>query len=106
MAFLQRITNGEGHIDREYAAGRGRMDLFVEYKGTQNIIEIKLVRDYDKYEEVREEGIEQILSYRDKICKEVPCYLLIFDRRSEGKKLPWEERITWNIEDEVTVVGC
>jgi ASC-1-like (ASCH) protein len=106
MAFLQRITNGEGHIDREYAAGRGRMDLFIDFKGTQHIIEIKLIRDYDKPEEVKEEGIEQILSYRDKVGKNVPCYLLIFDRRSEEKKLPWEQRITWNGAGEVIVVGC
>jgi hypothetical protein len=44
MAFLQRVTNGEGRIEREYAAGRGRMDLAVEYKGAWNIIEIKLLR--------------------------------------------------------------
>jgi hypothetical protein len=24
MAFLQRVTNDGGHIDREYAAGRGQ----------------------------------------------------------------------------------
>jgi ASC-1-like (ASCH) protein len=106
MAFLQRITNGEGHIDREYAAGRGRMDLFIDYKGTQHIIEIKLIRDYDTLNEVKEEGIEQILSYRDKVGKNVPCYLLIFDRRSEDKKLPWEQRLTWNVEGDVTIVGC
>ena len=105
-AFLQRITNGEGHIDREYAAGRGRMDLFIDFKGAQHIIEIKLIRDYDKPEDIKEDGMEQILWYRDKVGKNVPCYLLIFDRRSEGKKLPWEQRITWNVEGEVTVVGC
>jgi hypothetical protein len=27
MAFLQRVLNGGGRIEREYAAGRGRMDL-------------------------------------------------------------------------------
>jgi hypothetical protein len=31
QAFLQRVLNGGGHIAREYAAGRGRMDLAVEY---------------------------------------------------------------------------
>ena len=106
MAFLQRITNGEGHIEREYAAGRGRMDLFIDFKGAQHIIEIKLIRDYDKPEEVKEEGIGQILWYRDRVGKNVPCYLLIFDRRSPEKKLPWEGRITWNVEGNVTVVGC
>ncbi|MDR1053677.1 MAG: PD-(D/E)XK nuclease domain-containing protein, partial [Planctomycetaceae bacterium] len=106
MAFLQRITNGEGHIEREYAAGRRRMDLFIEYKNTQHIIEVKLIHDYDKPSDVREDGIEQVLSYRDKISKKVPCYLLIFDRRTSDKKLSWEERITWNVEGEVTIVGC
>jgi ASC-1-like (ASCH) protein len=106
MAFLQRITNGEGRIEREYAAGRGRMDLLIEYAGKTFILEIKLIRDYDSPELVQEEGLEQILSYRDKFDKLIPCYLLIFDRRSEGKKLPWEQRIQWKIEGEVTVVGC
>jgi ASC-1-like (ASCH) protein len=106
MAFLQRITNGEGRIDREYAAGRGRMDLFIEYANKGYIIEVKLVHDYDTLKDVKEDGIEQILSYRDKFDKTIPCYLVIFDRRSEGKKLPWEQRITWNVEGEVTAVGC
>jgi hypothetical protein len=41
MAFLQRVINGGGHIEREYAAGRGRVDIAVEYKGRTCIIEIK-----------------------------------------------------------------
>ncbi|MDR1141991.1 MAG: PD-(D/E)XK nuclease domain-containing protein, partial [Planctomycetaceae bacterium] len=106
MAFLQRITNGEGRIDREYAAGRGRMDLFIEYAKKSCIIEIKLLHDYDTPNEVKAEGIEQILSYRDKFGKDIPCYLVIFDRRSDGKKATWEERIKWEVEGEVTVVGC
>jgi ASC-1-like (ASCH) protein len=106
MAFLQRITNGEGRIEREYAAGRGRMDLLVEYAGKINILEIKLIRDYDSLELVKEEGMEQIISYRDKFDKSIPCYLLIFDRRSEEKKLAWEQRITWEVKEGVTVLGC
>ena len=43
MAFLQRVLNGGGRIDREYAAGRGRMDLEVEYNNKIYIIEIKLI---------------------------------------------------------------
>jgi hypothetical protein len=40
---------------------------------------------------------------------------MVFDRRSEGKKLPWEQRITWETAGAgdgsdgaggVTVVGC
>ncbi|MDR3183188.1 MAG: hypothetical protein LBT89_09780, partial [Planctomycetaceae bacterium] len=70
------------------------------------ILEIKLIRDYDTLELVREEGLEQIISYRDRFDKSIPCYLLIFDRRSEGKKLPWEQRLTWNVEGDVAVIGC
>ena len=114
MAFLQRITNGEGHIEREYAAGRRRMDLAVEYGGSWNIIEIKLLRDRQTFETVKAEGLKQIVHYRDTLSssrrmkegKKIPCYLLIFDRRSEDRKLPWEERITWHVEGEVTVAGC
>jgi hypothetical protein len=106
MAFLQRITNGKGHVDREYASGRGRTDLFIEFKGTQHIIEIKLLRDDDTPEAVKAEGLAQTIEYRDRFGKHVPCYLLIFDRRTKDKKLSWEERITWNVEGDVTVVGC
>jgi hypothetical protein len=106
MAFLQRITNGEGQIDREYAAGRGRMDLFVEFAEKTYILEIKLIRDYDSPNSVKEEGLDQIRFYRDQFDQSIPCYLLIFDRRSEGKKLAWEQRIQWNVEGDVTVVGC
>jgi ASC-1-like (ASCH) protein len=106
MAFLQRITNGNGRIEREYAAGRGRMDLFIEYEGQSYIIEIKLIHDYDTLKAVKKEGLEQILEYRNKYDKTIPCYLIIFDRRSEGKKLPWDERITWDTENGVVVIGC
>jgi ASC-1-like (ASCH) protein len=82
------------------------MDLFIEYANKKYIVEVKLVHDYDTINSVQEEGTEQILSYRDKFDKSMPCYLVIFDRRSEDKKLPWEERITWNVEGEVTLVGC
>ncbi|MDR2169012.1 MAG: PD-(D/E)XK nuclease domain-containing protein, partial [Planctomycetaceae bacterium] len=93
-------------ITREYAAGRGRMDLFIEFKDEQFIIEIKLIHDYETPNEVRKEGIQQITSYRDKFNKNIPCYLLIFDRRQNDKKLEWEKRITWNKEENITIVGC
>jgi len=58
MAFLQRILNGGGRIEREYAASRGRMDLAVEYNEKWFIIEIKLIHDYDTPQTVEEEGLE------------------------------------------------
>ncbi|MDR1281465.1 MAG: ATP-binding protein [Opitutaceae bacterium] len=120
MAFLQRIVNGGGRIEREFAAGRGRLDLAVEYKGAWHIIEIKIIHDYETVELIREEGIEQTAAYRDKFAPplpppppsflpSLPAYLVIFDRRSAGKKTPWEQRLTWDANFQntgITVVGC
>jgi hypothetical protein len=106
MAFLQRVTNGGGHIDREYAAGRGRLDLAVEFGGMCYIIEVKVVYYYDSPATVREEGLEQIRRYRDMIDADAPAYLVIFDRRPKSRELPWDERITWEKDGEVTIVGC
>jgi len=106
MAFLQRVINGGGRIDREYAAGRGRMDLVVEYKGTNAIIEIKLVYSHDSPVSVREEGLEQVARYRDRVSAEAPAYLVIFDRRSSAKEKVWEDRLGWDVENGITVVGC
>jgi hypothetical protein len=112
MAFLQRVTNGYGSIEREYAAGRGRMDLAVEYNGAWNIIEIKLLRQGKTFETVMADGIKQTLGYRDSFFpvqgsrdkQGAHCYLLIFDRRPE--KPVWSERLKWINTDTVTVLGC
>jgi len=106
MAFLQRVLNGGGHIERECAAGHGRMDLGIEYRQRWYIIEIKLLRDYDGAQTVREEGLEQIREYRDKISPVAPAYLVIFDRRSKTKIKSWDKRIYWEHDGEVTVLGC
>jgi hypothetical protein len=106
MAFLQRVLNGGGRIDREYAAGRGRMDLAVEYNSRIFIIEIKLIHYYDTPEEVKEEGLKQITKYRDTIDSSAPAYLLIFDRRPDDTKKNWNDRIQWYLEDGITIVGC
>jgi hypothetical protein len=108
MAFLQRVLNGGGRIEREYAAGRGRMDLFVEYNAYKYIIEIKLVYGKQSPDSIRIKGLEQINKYRDAKAPDCPAYLVIFDRR-EGALL-WDEKIYWQEEavpgGKVTVVGC
>ncbi|MDR2056838.1 MAG: hypothetical protein LBP83_00860 [Dysgonamonadaceae bacterium] len=112
MAFLQRVINGEGRIEREYAAGRGRMDLAVEYKGAWNIIEVKLLRKGKTFDAVKTEGIRQTLRYKEtfspffrpKDSRPVNAYLVIFDRRPEP--LPWSERLQWIEEGGITIVGC
>jgi hypothetical protein len=115
MAFLQRVLNGGGRIERECAAGRGRMDLGIEYKNRWYIIEIKLVHHHDSTQTVREEGLEQIREYRDKFSPSLlgregeglaPAYLVIFDRRPQTKEKSWDERISYELDGDVTVLGC
>ncbi|MDR1905140.1 MAG: endonuclease NucS [Treponema sp.] len=114
MAFLQRITNSEGRIEREYAAGRGRIDLAVEYRGEWNIIEIKLLRKGQSPETVKTQGIEQIVRYHDTFkpgCGSVNtqvkgCYLIVFDRRPDARYLEWGKRLSWETENGVTIIGC
>jgi hypothetical protein len=108
MAFLQRVINGGGQIDREYAAGRGRMDLAIEFGGVVYIIEVKILHTYETIAEVREEGLYQITGYRDKIAAGSPSWLVIFDRRPESKSIPWEDRISWDVDEStgVTVLCC
>jgi hypothetical protein len=98
--------NGGGRVDRESAAGRGRMDLCVEYMGEKYIIEIKLIRGRDNPDKVRQDGLRQIAAYRDRTAPGAPAYLMIFDRRDETKKKSWDERISWENEGDVAVVLC
>jgi len=105
-AFLQRLTNGCGRVEFESAAGRGSMDLFVEYQGDKFVIEVKLLRDRDTPKVILEEGLAQITAYRDKAAPGAPSYLIIFDRREATKKKPWEERISWETVGEIEVVRC
>ena len=104
MAFLQRVVNGGGYIEREYAAGRGRLDLMLLFNKQWYLIEIKLIHDYDTAEMVREEGLEQIIRYRDSFDSISASYLVIFDRRETSKDLPWEEKIKWETEGDITIV--
>ncbi len=84
MAYLQRITNGGGNIDREFAIGTGRADLVVSFGGREDVIELKLKRG--KY--TLPEGLEQVARYAGRLGRDVG-YLIIFDPKSE---VPWEDR--------------
>lgn len=109
MAFLQRIVNSGGLVEREYAAGRGRMDLAIFYENRWSIIEIKLLHPYDGREGTIQEGLKQICRYREIIDPQAPAYLVVFNRTPEGRKSPWEERLYWEEREydgkAVTVVG-
>jgi len=85
MAFLQRIVNGGGDIEREFAVGSGRADLVVRWGAHSHAIELKL---WDG-PHVIEEGLEQLGRYLDRL-GESEGYLVVFDRR-EGRT--WEEKL-------------
>ncbi len=92
MAFLQRIINGGGTVDREYAAGRGRMDLLIRFGGRSNLVEIKLVHPRMGRQATRDQGLEQVERYADQTGPDT-CHLVIFDRRPEQRMASWEERL-------------
>ncbi|MGE0083634.1 MAG: AAA-like domain-containing protein [Desulfococcaceae bacterium] len=87
MAFLQRVINSGGRIDREMATGRGRIDLCLNYENRRYPVEIKIRRDA----KTLEQGRKQIAEYMDTLgCDEG--WLVIFDRR---KKISWKNRLFW-----------
>ena len=79
MAFLHRVVNAGGSIDREYAIGWGRMDLCVRYAGAILGIELKVWRDGEP--DPLLEGLEQIDGYLQGLSQNTG-WLVIFDRRS------------------------
>jgi hypothetical protein len=105
MAFLQRVLNGGGHIEREYAAGRGRLDLLVEYNTIKYVIEIKLIYEKQSPDTIKTRGLEQTAKYRVTTAGNASGYLVICDRRPGTKEKPWEQRLSWEIENGITVIG-
>jgi len=89
MAFLQRIVNGGGKVEREMALGSGRCDLLVEYAGEFFVIELKI--NYDSYS--LEDGKDQISRYLDKLGLEHG-YLILFETK-KSDVVPWEQRLKW-----------
>ncbi|MCC6556401.1 MAG: AAA-like domain-containing protein [Polyangiaceae bacterium] len=102
MAFLQRIVNGGGRVEREYGLGRGALDLLIEWRGARHAIEVKLRRDT----ETEADALEQVARYLD-AAGLGEGWLVMFDLRSTR---PWEERLTTRAVEtnakRVHVVGC
>ncbi len=91
QAFLQRVVNAGGRIDREYGLGRKRADLLVSWRhegGVQKVvIELKIL--YKSRKATIAEGLAQTADYMDK-CGADEGHLVVFDRR-EGRK--WGDKI-------------
>jgi type II secretory pathway predicted ATPase ExeA len=79
MAFLHRVANGGGSIEREYAIGTRRMDIALRY-GTITVgMELKVWRDGDK--DPQEKGLVQLDQYLAGLGLDRG-WLVIFDQRS------------------------
>ncbi|MCY7331523.1 MAG: ATP-binding protein [Pseudanabaena sp. CAN_BIN31] len=79
MAFLHRVVNGGGTLEREYAIGSGRMDICLRYRDLTLGMELKVWRDGKK--DPLHEGLEQLDKYLSGLSLDTG-WLVIFDRRS------------------------
>ena len=94
QAFLQRIVNAGGRVEREYGLGRMRTDLLIVWpagappeRTHRMVIECKLL--HGSLERTIREGLEQTRSYLDR-CGAAAGHLVIFDR-TPGKE--WQEKL-------------
>jgi hypothetical protein len=96
QAFLQRIVNGGGYIDREYGLGRKRTDLLIRkpltdgYGGPVQRIVLELKIKRYSLERTIDEGLQQTADYMDAVGSVDEGHLIIFDR---SKEKSWDERI-------------
>ena len=84
MAFLQRVTNGGGHINREMALGQGRLDLCVEFRGARYAIEVKTSANFKG-----DDSYKQCAKYLDDLGLSEG-WMPIFDK---SKDKSWDEKI-------------
>ena len=89
MAWLQRVVNGGGYVEREYAIGKGAIDLCVRWPlkdGTWQVegFELKTRGPHDG--DPLEEGLEQLDTYLDQLGLPTGT-LALFDRRPDAPPL-------------------
>ena len=102
QAFLQRVVNGGGYIDREYGLGRGRTDLLIRKPLTDGyggpvqriVLELKIKRgDLDK---TIAKGLEQTGWYMDRCGDVSEGHFIVFNR---DKGVSWDDKI-WHRREE------
>ena len=112
QAFLQRIINGGGRINREYALGRKRTDLLIEWPLNEVqgflgpvqrlVLELKIWRPKRKFDTLLQEGISQTKGYAAQVGAD-EAHLIIFDRNPDRS---WDEKIWQKDVDGLPVWGC
>ncbi|MGB0384364.1 MAG: AAA-like domain-containing protein [Ardenticatenaceae bacterium] len=91
QAFLQRVVNSGGRVEREYALGSERTDLLVTWfhpAGRQRVV-IELKIRYKGLKKTLKKALPQTYAYMDR-SKTDEGHLVIFDRT---KKKSWDEKI-------------
>jgi hypothetical protein len=79
MAFLHRVVNGGGSLEREYAIGTRRMDVCVRYGAVTLGMELKVWREGER--DPLNEGLAQLDQYLNGLGLDTG-WLVIFDQRS------------------------
>ncbi|MFW6326539.1 MAG: ATP-binding protein, partial [Desulfovermiculus sp.] len=109
-AFLQRVVNSGGRVEREFGLGRMRTDLLVLWPLTgagpekpswtrwqgpvqKAVIELKIL--HKSLERTIADGLAQTREYMDR-CEAKEGHLIVFDRREE---VSWEEKIFQRAEE-------
>ncbi len=97
QAFLQRVINGGGYIDREYGLGMKRTDLLIrkpltdQYGGPVQKIVIEVKIRYGNLETEISKALEQTAAYIERAAADLKeAHIIIFDRDS---KKNWEEKL-------------
>ena len=96
QAYLHRVVNGGGRIEREYGLGRGRTDLLVLWPREAGqpselweriVVECKVLRDSDRKSLAWtiERGVEQTLGYMAQ-CGAEEGHLVVIDRRAGAEE--------------------
>ena len=102
MAFLQRIVNGGGRVEREYGLGRGALDLMIFWRGARHAIEVKIRRDTD----TEAEALDQVARYLDRAGLD-DGWLVVFDLR---KEVSWADKLfareVEHLAKTIRIVGC
>ena len=108
QAYLQRVVNGGGRIEREYGLGRGRTDLLVLWPSERGqpydlwrrfVIECKVLRDSARrsMEATVEQGMAQTLGYME-TCRADEGHLVVIDRRERTTRQRAEQELPSNEE--------
>ncbi len=98
QAFLQRVVNSGGRIEREYGLGRGRTDLLIVWpqragagdvgrrQTRRFVVECKIL--HKGLERTLRDGLEQTAAYMDRCAAEAG-HLVLFDRSDRA----WDDKV-------------